>query len=95
MAVTTTKKTNFIQTVINQAAIVKAGIDALETLQTEYANQYATGQSLALVDADFLVSGGTAHMTAAQMTTFFSAYEAALATAQSTNLQSVLAVLPQ
>ena len=95
MAVTTTKKTNYIQSVINQAAIVKAGIDALVALQTEYANQYAAGQSLALVDADFLVSGGTAHLTAAQLTTFFSGYENALAAAQTANLQGVLAVLPQ
>lgn len=95
MAVTTLKKTNYIQTVINQAAVVKAGIDALASLQTEYANQYATGQSLALVDADFLVSSGTQHLTASQLSTFFSGYENALAAAQAANLQGVLAVLPQ
>lgn len=95
MAVTATKKTNFITAVISQAATVKAAIDQLALLQTEYANQYAAGQSLPLVDADFLVSGATAHMTAAQMATFFSGYESAVATAQSANLQAVLAVLPQ
>lgn len=95
MAVTTLKKTNYIQTVVNQAAAAKAAIDSLAALQLEYANQYATGQTLALVDADFLVSSGTQHLTAAQLSTFFGGYETALASAQSANLQGVLAILPQ
>ena len=90
-----TKKTNYINAVVAQAQAVKAANDALVVLAAEYANQYGAGQSLVLADADFQASGATQYMTAAEFSTFFTGFQAALAAATSSNLQGLLAILPQ
>jgi hypothetical protein len=89
------KKTQYILNCIAQAAAAKAANDALVLLAAEWSNQFNTGQNAALVDADFQIGTGTAHMTAAQLSTFFSGFQTALASATSGNLQGLLAILPQ
>jgi hypothetical protein len=94
MAVNTAaKKSNFISNVVAQMAAAKQASDALVILQAEYANQFATNQSLALVDADF--QGTNGYMTAAQFAQAFAGFQTALAASVSNNLQGLLAVLPQ
>ena len=90
---TVAKKSDYISNVITQAQAIKTARDALKTLAEQYSNQFGSGQSLALVDGDFV--GTNAYMTAAQFATFFSAVQPAVETAVSANLQGLLAVLPQ
>ncbi len=93
-AILTTKKTNFLNNVIAQAVALKEANDALVALQLQWANAYNTGQADVIADADCAVSGATQHLTAAILTSFFSGPQAAVATAVSGNLQSLLPVLP-
>ncbi len=88
------KKTNYVLEIIENAAAAKLANDNLINLFAQWQNQFNTGQNAAIVDADLLVSTGTAHMTQAQLTTFWT-YQAAIASATSGNLQGLLAVLPQ
>jgi hypothetical protein len=88
------KKMAYVTALVQQAQAAKAANDQLAILAAEYTNQYAAGQAVALVDADFLVGSNT-HLNAAALSTFFSGYQPALAAAHTNNLQALLAVLPQ
>ncbi len=90
---TSAKKSNFISNVIVKMEAAKEASDALVALQLEYANQFAAGQSLVLVDADF--QGSNSYMTAAQFAQSFAGFQTALAASVTNNLQGLLAVLPQ
>ncbi len=92
MAVNTTaKKSDYISNVAAQARAINEANDALIALARQYANEYGGGQSLALVDADFV--GTNSYMAAAQFATFFSAVQPAVAAAISGQYQSLLAVI--
>jgi hypothetical protein len=93
-AILTSKKTAFLVNVINAAQALYLANQQLVQLQTQYANAYAAGAADAIVDADCAASGGTQQLTAAIITSFFSGPQAAVATAVSNNLQSLLPVLP-
>ncbi len=88
------KKSNYVLDIIVQAQAMKLASDNLVLAAAKWSNQFNTGQNAAIVDADLLVSTGTAHMTQAQLNTFWTC-QAAIAAAISNNLQSLLAILPQ
>jgi hypothetical protein len=93
-AIVTTKKTNYLNNVINAAVDLKTANDKLVVLQAQWANAYNTGQSTPILDADCAASGATQHLTQAILTSFFSGPQAGVATAVSTNLQALLPVIP-
>ena len=93
-AILVSKKTAFLVNVINQAQALYNANQALVALQQQYANAYASGQADVISDADCAVSGGTQQLTAAILSSFFGGPQAAVATAVSSNLQSLLPVLP-
>lgn len=92
-AVLTTKKTNYLNNVIAQATKLKEAADALAVLKAAWDNEFNTGQSAAIADADCAASGGTQHLTQSIVSSFFSGPNAAVATAITNNLQSLLPVL--
>jgi hypothetical protein len=92
-AIVSAKKTQFMNNVIAQAQALHDVNQALVGLQLEWANAFNTGQADAIVDADCAASGGTQQLTAAILASFFSGPQAAVATAVSSNLQSLLPVL--
>ncbi len=89
------KKTQYALNIIDAATRAKKANDDLVLLLAQWSNQFNTGQNAAIVDADLAAATGTAHMTQAQLVTFFAGFQAALSTATSGNLQGLLAILPQ
>jgi hypothetical protein len=87
------KKNSYISSVVAAAQALYAANAALVALQAEYQNEYNTGQSAALVDADF--TGNNDYMNQAAMSSFFSGPQASVAAAVAANLQTLLAMLPQ